>query len=110
DLVEEQRPPVRKFKTSRPCPYRTRECAFFMAEHFAFDESFRNSCRVHRYERATRPFTEAVDSSGRELFSGSTLTRDDCRCVARAETLNEVIGLAHRFAGSYKFAEPGAAL
>ena len=81
-----------------------------MSEDFALDECFRNGCGVDCDEWPMGPFAEPMNGSRRQLFSRPALSRDDRLRVTCAQTLNQVIYLAHRLACPNELSETGTAL
>ena len=71
DLVEENRPAVGQFEATLSHPHRASECAFLMAEEFAFDERRRKRRTIDPHERAGMPAAPFVQRPGEQFLAGS---------------------------------------
>ncbi len=71
DFVEEERAALSGFDAADAAFVRAGECAFFMAEEFAFEERWREAGAMDRDHRLRRTWTELVNGFGYEFFAGA---------------------------------------
>src|SRR5208282_2041828 len=70
NLVEQNRAALRLFETSGTALHRACERSLFVAEQFAFNQTFGQCCTVHRNERAAETRTEPMNCSHGEFLTG----------------------------------------
>ena len=58
---------------------RPSECALYMAEQLALDQSWSQRSAVHRNKRFARPHAIRMDRTRHQFFARSALTQDEDR-------------------------------
>ena len=94
---------MRLLKTPGPHSGGAREGAAFVAEHFAFDKSFRDSGGVDRDERLVLPVAEIVDSACDKFLAGAALAGNHDRDVTAGDAFDRRENVPHRLAGADEF-------
>ena len=89
NLVEQQRPAFGKFEAAGAALQRARECAFFMAKNFAFDQGFGNGRAIDGDERFVAPRTQIVDGARHQFLARAARTGDQHRGRARRHLLDQ---------------------
>src|SRR5215468_7039809 len=105
DFIEEKSAAAGEFKTSWTRADSSGERAFLVAEDFAFDERFRNGGGIDGDERSIGAFAQTMDGSRCQFLARAALAGNDRGCIARTETLNQLVYIAHGLAAADKLSE-----
>ncbi len=95
DFVEQQRAAFGQFEAADAALERAGECALFVTEDFAFDQRFRNRGAIDGDERLRLARAERVNGARDQFFSGAAFSRDQYRCRAGRDHLDEAEDLLH---------------
>ena len=106
DLVEEDRPLVRRLEAADPPCVGARERALLVSEELTLDEISADRRAVDRDERTARARARLVDRLRDELFSGSALAPHEHRQVGLRDLLDLREHVAHRRARADHGPEP----
>ena len=102
DLVEKERPPVRRFQPSRPRGDGAGVGAADMAEQLGLEQGLGHRAAVEGDEAMPAPGAVVVNRLGRQLLAGAGLPGDEDGARARGHGLQQVEQLAHPGAAAHQ--------
>lgn len=76
DLIEKERPALRRFESTTPCGDRSGECPAFMTEQLRFDQSFGQGAAIDRDEWLIGARRMGVDGARDHLLARARFARD----------------------------------
>src|SRR6185312_3902797 len=100
DFVEQQGPLLGQFKASGAALHGPGECALFVPENFAFNQSFGDGCAVYRDERPVFARAQRVQGPGHQLLARTALTGYEHRDVRGRDALDHREHFLHLFRGA----------
>ena len=83
NLVEEQRPLMRQFKTSDLLREGSRERALLVTEEFAFEQRVRDRGTIHHDERPLAPPAQLMDAASHQFLASTRFALDEDGRVRR---------------------------
>ena len=95
DFVEKQRPAIGKVKTANAVGLCVGECAFDVAEHFAFENAFGETSDIDRDHRLRSTFRQRMKCFGDDFLSRAVLAGDQNVSVRWAHPGDELQNRLH---------------
>src|SRR6516225_2557565 len=102
-LIQEERSAVSCFKPPQTSLQCTREGSFFVPEKLGRNQRLRNRRTVDADEDPGCAFRSPMQSTGNELFAGSSFAQNEHGGICRRNFLHLLQDLAHGFTGTDNF-------